>query len=523
MINRVRTPLIRLVGMLALLSALFVSARPVYAAAISVTTTSDTMDAGAGCAAITIGSLPGPGGQTSLREAICAANSNPGADTITFIVNGLFMLSGAANEDNGTTGDLDIKDGLTINGNGLGLTIIDGGGIERIFDVFPVAAITFDLANLTLQNGDTRLTAFKEGGAIYMHNNVTSNFTNIQIINNFSGANGAIENRGTLTIQSSTISGNQTIPASGSVTGGGIHNSGALTINNSTISNNSVRGEGGGIFTNTANGVITTINASTISGNSATTTGGALGNGGGISTTGNDGLVIIKNSTISGNSADTSGGGLYAVTPGGGTGRFTLTHVTITANTADKDNNAAGSGGGIAQSSASVELYSSIIAGNFNTIPAIPDYSGTLAAASAYNLLGSGSGMSGISHGSGGNLVGTAGSPVNPLLVALADNGGSTRTHALDNGSPALEQIPSGTNGCGTAYTSDQRGLARPGNKNQPINKCEMGAWEAANTDATSVQLLGFVAQPVGRNLAVLGLAALAAAAIFGLGSRKTG
>ncbi len=89
---------------------------------------------------------------------------------------------------------------------------------------------------------------------MYLHNNVTSTFSNIQVLNNFSGANGAIENRGSLSISNSLIANNQTIPASGFVVGGGIRNAGALSINNTTISNNTVRGEGGGIAINTGRG-----------------------------------------------------------------------------------------------------------------------------------------------------------------------------------------------------------------------------------------------------------------------------
>ena len=173
---------------------------PASAAGIVVTTTADTVDAAGTCATVTLASLPGPGGQTSLREAVCAANTNAGPDTITFSVNGTFVLTGAANEDNGNSGDLDVKQSLAIQGNGIANTIIDGGGIERIFDVFPSAATTFDLSNLTVQNGDTRLTSFKEGGAMYLHNNVTATLTSVQVVNNFSGANAAIENRGVLTV-----------------------------------------------------------------------------------------------------------------------------------------------------------------------------------------------------------------------------------------------------------------------------------------------------------------------------------
>ena len=353
-----------------------------YAAGITVTTTADAIDAAGTCVGVTLAFLPGPDGQTSLREAVCAANNNAGADTITFSVNGTFALTGAANEDNGGSGDLDVKQSLAINGNGANNTIIDGSGTERIFDVFPAAASTFGLSNLTLQNGDTRATSFKEGGAIYLHNNVTTSISGSRIVNNFSGANGAIENRGTLTINNSVISDNQTIPTSGSVAGGGIRNAGTLTIDNTTISNNSVRGEGGGIFITVASGVTVNINNSTISGNSASVTGGGLGNGGGIATTGNQGTINITNSTISGNRADNNGGGAYFVTPAGQPGNATLTNVTISNNTADNDNNGTGAGGGFAQNTAAVTLRNTIVAPNFNSTAASrDDVSGAVVAA----------------------------------------------------------------------------------------------------------------------------------------------
>jgi hypothetical protein len=44
-----------------------------------------------------------------------------------------------------------------------------------------------------------------------------------------------------------------------------------------------------------------------------------------------------------------------------------------------------------------------------------------------------------------------------PRLGPLQDNGGPTLTHALLPGSPALDVIPWGTNGCGTTLVSDQR------------------------------------------------------------------
>jgi len=431
-------------------------ASPAQAATLTVTTTADSIDAAGSCSAVTLAALPGPDGQTSLREAVCASNSNPGGDSIAFSVNGTFTLSGAANDDNGGTGDLDIKQSLSINGNGAANTILDGGGIERIFDVFPSAASTFFVTSLTLQNGDTRTTAFKEGGAMYLHNNVTATFGICRIINNFSGSNGAIENRGALTIISSELSGNQTIPSAGSAAGGGIHNQGSLVVSYTTITNNLVRGEGGGIATAASVGATVTINNSTISGNTASITGGGLGNGGGISTTGNQSTINITNSTISGNYADNSGGGLYLVTPGGGTGNATLESVTLTNNTADFDNNGAGAGGGVAQNTANLTIQNTIVAGNFNSVSSVrDDISGSAQAVSAYNLVGDGTGLAGISNGVNNNQIGSGATPLNALLAPLAANGGATQTHALLAASPARDTGNSSEN-------IDQRSLARP-------------------------------------------------------------
>jgi hypothetical protein len=59
-----------------------------HAATYTVTTTNDVLDAAATCSGVSPGSLPGPDGFVSLREAICAANNNPGSDTITFNIPG---------------------------------------------------------------------------------------------------------------------------------------------------------------------------------------------------------------------------------------------------------------------------------------------------------------------------------------------------------------------------------------------------------------------------------------------------
>ena len=64
----------------------------------------------------------------------------------------------------------------------------------------------------------------------------------------------------------------------------------------------------------------------------------------------------------------------------------------------------------------------------------------------------------------------------NPLLGALANNGGFTQTMALGGGSPATDT--GGQNS--TCATYDQRGVKRPQDGNGDlIFACDMGAYEA--------------------------------------------
>jgi HYR domain len=63
----------------------------------------------------------------------------------------------------------------------------------------------------------------------------------------------------------------------------------------------------------------------------------------------------------------------------------------------------------------------------------------------------------------------------NPQLSGLAKNGGPTQTMALQQGSPAIDQIPA-TN----CPQTDQRGVSRPGDGE---SACDMGAYEFTGTD----------------------------------------
>ena len=67
------------------------------------------------------------------------------------------------------------------------------------------------------------------------------------------------------------------------------------------------------------------------------------------------------------------------------------------------------------------------------------DIAGNIKTTSRFNLIGTSRGAGVALEGSNGNLVGSLDSPIDPRLGPLADNGGSTRTHALLPDSPAID------------------------------------------------------------------------------------
>ncbi len=202
--------------------AALLSAQSGYAATFTVTKIADTNDGT--CDA-----------DCSLREAIIAANSNPGADDVT-VPAGTYVLDlVGADEDASATGDLDIFDELTLTGAGADQTIIDGNSSDRVMEVFS----TVEISGVTIGNGNADL-----GGGIFNSSTLTLTYSiisdnsadNSDIL--IGGGGVGIFNSGTLTVTTSTISG-YTAGGVGSVSaGGGILNAGTLTVNISTITGN---------------------------------------------------------------------------------------------------------------------------------------------------------------------------------------------------------------------------------------------------------------------------------------------
>ena len=322
---------------------------------------------------------------------------------------------------------------------------------------------------------------------------------NVSIVNTVSGTNGAVTVSGGGVTRVFTINSGRTAAISGLTianglaagafpanAGGGILNDhGSLTITNSTLSGNTA-GLGGGIYNNgdTTAASLAIVN-STLSANSATVDGGAVYNkgiGGGAAT------LAVTNGTISGNTANGNGGGIYNEGNTLASAPLTVTDTTITNNRADNDTSGAGTGGGLANVTATVTLRNTIVARNFvgGSGTTADDIVGALDGTSFNNLIGDGTNMTGVTQGSNGNQVGAAGSPIDPLLGALANNGGPTFTHALLTASPAIDQGAAAADPVTTLpITTDQRGQPRPVDNQNVANAAggngsDIGAYEAS-------------------------------------------
>jgi CSLREA domain-containing protein len=253
-----------------------------------------------------------------------------------------------------------------------------------------------------------------------------------------------------------------TISEQTALAGGGVVNLvGTVAIENSTVSENGAE-FGGGVL----NGLPSTL------------LGTAVGAGQGDF---EDGTVDITNSTLSANAVTGNGGGVFTSV----LGSTTLNNVTITGNTADSDANESGNGGGIYDESTppcTIFTRNTIIAGNIDGSPTgdkHPDCSSVNGdvVSQGYNLIGDPTGCDAIfTNGMNGDQVGSAMTPLNPLLGPLNVNGGPTKTHALQLLSPAIEGGNPG--GCLDAEDAllmeDQRHFPRP---EDPI--CDIGAYEA--------------------------------------------
>jgi parallel beta-helix repeat protein len=308
-------------------------------------------------------------GALSLREAINLANALASSATITFDASFNSAQTIALNGQLPTITDPN----LTITGPGQSLLTIDARHNDRVFVIN--SGVRAELDNMTVQNGgwlfqsgsnpflngsapggaifnsgvltingctltgnvgadDFSTFGIRGGGAIYNDSGARMTINSCTLSNNTSGCpastatglGGAIQNRGQMTIVSSTITLN-----TASDFGGAIDNQGSLSITNNTLSGNTAYRGGGAIYDE---GVLTISNGSTLNGNTA------LGNFG-----------------VNSNSGDGEGGGILIWYAGTGP-NITLSNSTLSSNTAT------GSGGAIAIYGSSMTMTSCTVNGN---------------------------------------------------------------------------------------------------------------------------------------------------------------
>ena len=445
-------------------------------------------------------------GDCSLREAIAAAGDG---DTILFALPDsppwTITLTEALQQ-------LSLAHDITVTGPGAALLAISGANLVRVMTVQVGATVT--VSGLTLRNGEAKSSLDKHGGCLKVLGEAivtASRFENCQAWNGgltssteggdggavYVGAGGIFS--GSLLVFSGDVagaggglSGLPPPPPFAGGRGGALANAGSATLGQSTVSACTAGvgggptgpgGDGGGIA-NLTGGVLR-LDATTLSGNrsgdGATFMGsdGVDGRGGGLFCAAD---CTLNNVTLSGNAVGTSavgfgaqGGGLMVIA-----GTTRLRNVTVAGNTANS------TGGGIARATAgTIRTRNSLFAGN--TGGASPDCASAAAGVvtEGYNLIRVNNGCA--NSFSGTDQEGTSAVPLEPLLAALAANGGPTETRALAAGSPAIDH--GDPLGCARwnpllaldePMVADQRGELRPTDGDgDTVATCDAGAFEA--------------------------------------------
>lgn len=306
--------------------------------------------------------------------------------------------------------NLTIAKALTLQGADPATTIVDGGQAGRVLQMSFAPAYALTLRNLSFRNGK----------------------------------GGILASSGFLTIENCRIYDND---ATGEFydEGGGLYLWGAATIRNTSVYSNTGQ-YGGGIYATQP----LTLTDSALYANTASESGGGLS-----AALNSGGDVTLQNSTVSGNQAASNGGGIHA--DGAGT-NLLLQHVTVVNNQISAANSTAG----VFAGAANVTLQNSLIANNLgtqqcNANPAtFVSHGNNLASDNSCGL------------DQPGDLAST-----NPLLGPLQDNGGPTFTHALLQGSPAVDAALNDH-----CLFTDQRGQPRPHGAT-----CDIGAYEADGTE----------------------------------------
>lgn len=235
----------------------------------------------------------------SLREAITAANADPGS-TVN-IPAGTYMLTRTgANEDNNVTGDLDITSPVIISGAGAANTMIDGRNLDRVFHItgaYPVSIQHVKIGNGRLQGTGGGL--YNLGGTLTL-DNVSFTGNGAQQID--LGIGGALANAadGIVTVINGNFSTN-----TAALRGGAISSAGSLTVIN-TIFDMNTGDTGGAIWVE--RGTASVTNSVFIGGSAAYGAGVLVGQD---NAPGQSATLSLTHSTLAHNRASVYGGGIF--------------------------------------------------------------------------------------------------------------------------------------------------------------------------------------------------------------------
>jgi predicted outer membrane repeat protein len=371
-------------------------------------------------------------GDCSLREAVIAANNHAGTDAIVLQGGRTYTLKiSPTGSDGASSGDLNVTDALKIRSSASKQAIVDGGGVDGVFNVSTSRTVTFIRLLIRGAQGNEGGGISASGGSVrVLRCRITGNFANV--------GGGISVTGGSVQVVSSTVTQNVAMDAGGAIYA---QAGSSLSIDRSSISGNTAgSGEednGGAIGTL----IPTVIRNSTISGNKTLS-----GNGGGVAALNK---LTMANDTVTLNSAggqtspdfgpQGNGGGIYV--------ENTTAHindVTIARNQADVDNTKQAQGGGVYSANSNLEIENSLLVLN-TTDGFANDMSGSFTSL-GHNMVSDGAPLGGP-----GDF-----SAKNPKIGKLAHNGGPTETIALLARSPAINKANPKT-----SKNLDQRGYKR--------------------------------------------------------------
>ena len=406
----------------------------------------------------------GPG---SLRAAVAAAASGDIIDLTALSCSTITL----------TTGFIAVaQDDLSLIGPGPALLAIDAGGSSGL--IRHAGSGTLAISGVTISNGNYESASTPRGGCVYSAANLDMTDTTVTYCaavgtNSEIARGGGIYALGDLALTRTIVTNSKAHGMAAGGHGGGVYVAGNFSATDSTISTNVAygapinTGQGGGAMivgttmlkgsmiayngAYAAGGLWTqdavTIDSSTIYANGASNVAGMRATYSSGSPT-----ATIVNSTIAGNSAVALVGGLNLIIPA------TISNTTIAFN------NAFNGLSGVLMSGPTLDLESSIIAGNGTNDPDDFDVYGSVAITGANNLV----------------VVSSVELPPDtitsdPLLGTIGQYGGPTMTIPLMEGSPAID---AGNNAAGLA--TDQRGA---GFTRVVGARADIGAFEVQTSD----------------------------------------